>query len=180
MRLFRPSLPNDESCLLPVVKEKQDQASSLPVTKSVSLYNTHTGEFLRNCQFWQGDQLCPSSLAELNYFCRDHRTGDIHSIDPHLILLLHHILQALETNKLVHVVSGYRSAMTNKSLRQQSQGVARNSYHTKGQALDFYIEGHSLRSLHKAALSLKAGGVGGYNQFIHIDTGPVRRWGIAC
>jgi uncharacterized protein YcbK (DUF882 family) len=36
-----------------------------------------------------------------------------------------------------------------------------------------------LRDLHRAALDLGAGGVGYYPRpgFIHVDTGPVRRWG---
>lgn len=56
--------------------------------------------------------------------------------------------------------------------------VAKHSYHTKGQAMDFHIEGISLSNIRKAALSMRAGGVGYYprSNFVHIDTGPVRHW----
>ncbi len=82
------------------------------------------------------------------------------------------------TNKPVQLISGYRSLDTNDELRARSRGVAKHSYHTKGQAMDFHIEGISLSNIRKAALSMRAGGVGYYprSNFVHIDTGPVRHW----
>ncbi|PPS59186.1 hypothetical protein CRX72_13575 [Pantoea sp. BRM17] len=55
---------------------------------------------------------------------------------------------------------------------------AKHSYHTKGQAMDFHIEGIALSNVRKAALSMRAGGVGYYprSNFVHIDTGPARHW----
>lgn len=81
----------------------------------------------------------------------------------------------LGTSKPVQLVSGYRSIDTNNELRAHSRGV---NYHTKGQAMDFHIEGVSLANIRKAALSMRAGGVGYYpsSNFVHIDTGPVRHW----
>jgi uncharacterized protein YcbK (DUF882 family) len=48
----------------------------------------------------------------------------------------------------------------------------------QGKAIDFRLPGVKLSQVRKAALSLKAGGVGYYpeSNFVHIDTGPVRRW----
>ncbi|MGZ3298021.1 MAG: YcbK family protein [Asticcacaulis sp.] len=45
--------------------------------------------------------------------------------------------------------------------------------------MDINLPGKDLAHLHEAALSLGAGGVGYYpaSNFIHMDTGPVRRWG---
>ncbi|MNP25827.1 Peptidase M15 [compost metagenome] len=82
------------------------------------------------------------------------------------------------TNKPVQLVSGYRSLDTNNELRERSRGVAKHSYHTKGQAMDFHIEGIQLSNIRKAALKMSAGGVGYYprSNFVHIDTGPVRTW----
>jgi len=47
-----------------------------------------------------------------------------------------------------------------------------------GKASDIRVEGVELADLHKAALSLKAGGVGFYpvSDFVHVDVGPVRQW----
>ena len=84
----------------------------------------------------------------------------------------------LGTSKPVQLISGYRSIDTNNELRARSRGVAKKSYHTRGQAMDFHIEGVSLANIRKAALSMRAGGVGYYprSNFVHIDTGPVRHW----
>ena len=84
----------------------------------------------------------------------------------------------LETRKPVQLISGYRSLSTNNMLREKGSGVAKHSYHTLGQAMDFHIEGISLSNVRKAALKMRAGGVGYYprSNFVHIDTGPVRHW----
>ena len=67
-------------------------------------------------------------------------------------------------------------------LASNSSGVAKNSYHVKGQATDIRIDGIPTEYVHKAALSLGAGGVGFYpaSDFVHVDTGPVRTWGYGA
>jgi uncharacterized protein YcbK (DUF882 family) len=55
--------------------------------------------------------------------------------------------------------------------------VAKHSLHMEGRAIDVRLPGVSLADLRDAAVSLKAGGVGYYpSQFVHLDTGRVRRW----
>jgi uncharacterized protein YcbK (DUF882 family) len=56
--------------------------------------------------------------------------------------------------------------------------VAKDSLHTRGQAIDIRLTGVALRDLRRAALGLRAGGVGYYpaSDFIHLDTGRVRSW----
>jgi uncharacterized protein YcbK (DUF882 family) len=56
--------------------------------------------------------------------------------------------------------------------------VAENSLHTRAQAIDIRLGGLDLTDLHRAALSLRRGGVGLYprSNFIHVDTGRVRAW----
>jgi uncharacterized protein YcbK (DUF882 family) len=48
----------------------------------------------------------------------------------------------------------------------------------EGRAIDVRLPGVALADLRDAAVSLKAGGVGFYpgSQFVHLDTGRVRRW----
>jgi uncharacterized protein YcbK (DUF882 family) len=50
--------------------------------------------------------------------------------------------------------------------------------HMDGKAIDIRMPGKNLAQLHKAAMSMKAGGVGYYpdSQFVHMDTGRVRYW----
>ena len=76
------------------------------------------------------------------------------------------------------VISAYRSPETNELLRSKSSGVAKNSQHLLGSAIDVRLRGVSTVALRDAAISLQRGGVGYYqsSDFVHIDTGRVRRW----
>ena len=63
-------------------------------------------------------------------------------------------------------------------LRHRSEGVAAHSLHMEGRAIDIRLEGVPLTRLRDAALSMQRGGVGFYgpSNFVHVDTGRVRRW----
>ena len=148
--------------------------------KCLSLYNTHTGESIQDIPFWENGKIIKDAKQEINKLLRDHRTNTNIDIDNDLLDLLYKIQNKLGVqNKSFDIVSAYRSPQTNKMLRTRIRGVARNSMHMFGKAIDFRIKGVSTKDINKAALSLKAGGVGYYprSQFVHIDTGRVRRWG---
>ncbi|MCW1874633.1 YcbK family protein [Erwinia sp. INIA-01] len=143
----------------------------------LTLSNLNTGESLKT-EFFNGKKYDKDELARLNHFFRDYRANKIKTIDPHLFDQLFRLQTMLDTRKPVQLISGYRSLATNNSLRSHSRGVAKHSYHTLGQAMDFHIDGIALSNVRKAALALRAGGVGYYpsSNFVHIDTGPVRHW----
>ena len=48
----------------------------------------------------------------------------------------------------------------------------------QGKAIDIQVPGIDTVELRNAAVAMKAGGVGYYPEenFVHIDTGPVRYW----
>ncbi|KLQ32888.1 YcbK family protein [Enterobacter hormaechei] len=150
---------------------------STPRPRILTLNNLHTGETLK-AEFFDGRGYIQDELARLNHFFRDFRANKIKAIDPGLFDQLYRLQGLLGTKRPVQLISGYRSLDTNNELRAHSRGVAKKSYHTKGQAMDFHIEGVSLANIRKAALSMCAGGVGYYprSNFVHIDTGPVRHW----
>ena len=150
---------------------------TLPLSKKLSLYNIHTGEWLKNCMFWEEKAFIPEALQTLKHFFRDYRTGQTHGIDPRIFLLLHRMTTHLGTRKPIHLVSGYRCGATNQKLAIADRGVAKKSLHLVGRAADIFIEGCSLKNLQKSAISLGMGGVGRYATFVHVDTGKVRRWG---
>lgn len=145
--------------------------------KSLAFYSTHTGETLKTV-FWAEGNYVRESLREINYVLRDPRNNQIHDIDTGLLDLLFAVRHQLDTNQPFHVISGYRSADTNAFLRAHSSGVAENSLHLVGKAIDIRSPGRETRSLQRAAIALKRGGVGYYpkSDFVHVDIGRVRYW----
>ncbi|MBV8453871.1 MAG: YcbK family protein [Deltaproteobacteria bacterium] len=146
-------------------------------SRALSFYNVHTGETLKTVYFDRGAYL-PDALLGVDYFFRDFRTNQVKAIDPRLLDLLHRINQALDTSQPFNLISGYRSPETNAWLANQSEGVARHSLHMYGMASDINVQGRSLALLQMVALAMRGGGVGYYprSNFVHVDTGRVRRW----
>jgi uncharacterized protein YcbK (DUF882 family) len=152
-------------------------AQSAPGERTLRLYNTHTGESLRRV-FWAEGQFIPDALQDLNKLLRDHRNDKIAPIDPKLLLLVNEVSNKFGDGQQLHIISGYRSPESNAKLAARSNGVARHSMHMDGKAIDIRLPGKNLAQLHKAAMSLRGGGVGYYpdSQFVHMDTGRVRYW----
>ena len=147
-------------------------------SRELSFNNLHTSERTR-CLYYDKGRYVPEALDNLNHFLRDWRTGDVHTIDPGLFDQIHALQSMTETKGTFNIICGFRSPKTNAALHKRSTGVATHSQHLVGKAIDLNLEGHDLAHLHKAALNLRAGGVGYYpsSDFIHLDTGSVRHWG---
>ena len=152
------------------------QQKKLP-EKTLWLYNMHTGETFRTV-YWAQETYLSDALQAINRVLRDHHTNEIRPIDPQLLDVLHTLAQTLEVRESFHVISGYRSAATNALLRRYNQYVAEPSWHVEGKAVDIYLPGQSTSLIRKAAVALRAGGVGSYprRRSVHVDTGPVRYW----
>ena len=141
------------------------------------LHNLHTGETL-DAVYFENGRYVPDALAEAMRVLRDWRNGEEHVMDPRLFDVLHAIHRKLDVTAPFQIISGYRSPQTNAMMHARSPGVASNSQHMQGKASDIRIQGVELGDLHKAALSLKAGGVGLYpvSNFVHVDVAAVRHW----
>jgi uncharacterized protein YcbK (DUF882 family) len=150
---------------------------SLTPERPLSFYNTHTGENL-HVVYWVRGKYLPAALAEINHILRDHRTGEIKAIDTRLLDLVYALKERFEDREPFHVISGYRSPKTNALLRANGRGVAENSLHLQGKAVDIRLPGCDLALLRREAIRLRGGGVGYYPGpgFIHIDVGRVRCW----
>ena len=137
----------------------------------------HTGEKLA-VEYWRNGSYESESLGAVNRLMRDFRTGDVHPIDPSLLDLLHDLEGLTETSRPFEIISAYRSPATNAALHNHSDGVARNSLHLKGQAIDIRLGDVPLPQLRRAALATRRGGVGYYpgSDFVHVDTGRIRAW----
>ena len=165
---------------LPFLSRLTAYASSEPVLPSdrgLAFYNTHTGE-AASVEYCRSGCIVTPSLEKIKYILRDHRTGETRDIDVRLLDLLNTLSRKTAADVPFHVISGYRSPQTNAALRAASGGVAENSLHLLGQAIDIRLPGLKLRDLYKAAVELRAGGVGIYpaSDFVHVDVGRVRTW----
>jgi len=170
----KPPRPQAE----PTVEEAAaPTARDAPPARELSFHSIHTDETV-TAVYRQDGRLLPEGLAQLDYILRDYRTGEVRPIAPALLDLVHELKQALDYRQPIGVISGYRSPATNAMLAARSKGVAKNSYHLRGMAVDIRMPGRRLAELRDAALRLRRGGVGYYpdSDFVHVDVGPVRSW----
>lgn len=144
---------------------------------SIAIKNAHTGETFRGV-YRVGGYYVPRAFRQINHIMRDHRSNDLHPIDPRLIDILAKLQKRCACAEPLTVLSGYRSPSTNAMLRKISHNVARNSFHMKGRAADIRVPGKSAGEVHQVAMSIHGGGVGFYprRSFVHVDTGDIRHW----
>jgi len=145
--------------------------------RQLSFFHTHTQQSL-DVVYYENGEYVDSALHEINLFLRDFRTGDVAEMDRNLLDILYDVRNELGSSETFEVISAYRSQLTNEMLRSKSDGVARNSQHLLGTAIDVRLRGIAIEKLRDTALDMQRGGVGFYKQsdFVHMDTGRVRRW----
>jgi uncharacterized protein YcbK (DUF882 family) len=156
-------------------------ARALPATPPgparLRLANPHTGEIFDG--FYRDDSgPIPAVMAELAVFLRDFHSGEIIAMDVGVLDFLTAVMAASGQGE-AQVLSAYRSRATNEMLARTTFGVAENSQHIYGRALDVHF-GARLPEAMQAARGMRLGGVGWYpnSGFIHIDSGPVRNWDL--
>lgn len=145
--------------------------------RTLAMHNLNTGETLE-ALYWDKGAYVPDALDAVNKLMRDHRTGELHPIDPKLLDLLVAVHAKTEASGCFELICGYRAPETNAAMHRKSRQVARNSLHIEGMAADVRIAGVPLGHVHMAGLALRGGGVGLYPRsgFVHLDVGPVRQW----
>jgi uncharacterized protein YcbK (DUF882 family) len=143
----------------------------------LGLVNLHTGES-GHYTYAENGSFNKEVLDQISVLLRDTHNGETHDIDVNLLDLLVALRLKLNTSATYNVVCGYRSQETNEELAATTRGVAKNSFHMDGMAIDIQVPGRNLRQVRDAALRLAKGGVGFYprSNFVHVDVGPVRRW----
>jgi uncharacterized protein YcbK (DUF882 family) len=120
----------------------------------------------------------PRVMDELCVFLRDQHSGRMTTIDVGVIDFLADVMAATGQTSAV-VLSAFRTPETNAMLARTTFGVAENSQHIYGRALDIRFPAR-LADAVDAARAMRRGGVGWYphSGFIHLDTGPVRNWDL--
>jgi len=146
-----------------------------PPLRRLRLANAHNGESFDGPY---RDALGPIALAmdELSYFLRDVHSGERIAIDVGVIDFLAAVMDAVGATRAT-ILSAYRTRATNAMLARTTFGVADNSQHIYGRALDIRLDTR-LEDAMRAARAMQRGGVGWYphSGFIHLDSGPVRNW----
>lgn len=142
------------------------------------LLNTHTGERVDALYRDASGAYRRDGLAALNHVLRCHYTNETANIDPAIIEYLNAVDGMFGAGNEIEIISGYRSPRYNELLRRRGTGVAKHSLHLVGRAVDVRIRSVELDRLRRAALQLRAGGVGFYprSNFVHLDSGRVRAW----
>src|SRR5712691_2164342 len=146
-----------------------------PSLRRLSLANVHTGESFDGPY---RDDIGPIAVAmeELSFFLRDHHSGERIAIDVGIMDFLAAVMDAVGATRAT-VLSAYRTRATNAMLARTTFGVADNSQHLYGRALDVRLDSRVEEAM-RAAREMQRGGVGWYphSGFIHLDSGPVRNW----
>lgn len=154
-------------------------SSASAETRTLKIYFLHTKE-RAEITYKKNGRYIKSGLQQINHMLRDWRRNEPTNMDPRLIDLLWEVYRASGSRDYIHVVSAYRAPATNSMLRSRSSGVAKNSQHTLGKAVDFYLPDVKLATLRNLGLKMHVGGVGYYpksgSPFIHLDVGNVRHW----
>jgi uncharacterized protein YcbK (DUF882 family) len=145
--------------------------------RTLNLVNFNTQEVL-TVTYWSNGAYHRQALDQLNHFLRDTRDNAQTEMDPLLFDVLWHTTRIVGYGGSIEVLSAYRSPSTNAWLASVSRGVARDSQHMNGNAMDIRFPGVPVFQMRQAAYSLNMGGVGFYPRsgFVHLDTGPVRYW----
>jgi uncharacterized protein YcbK (DUF882 family) len=144
-------------------------------SRRIAMVNAHTGERI-DIEYMRRGRYLDAALAEIARFSRDWRENAVEPIDPKVIDIAHALWAQLGAEAPLTLLSGYRTQKTNRRLA----GAARDSLHLQGKALDLSHPKHPTGRLISIAQSLGAGGVGAYRAsgFVHVDSGPVRVWGV--
>ena len=154
-------------------------ATALNETRTLSFHHTHSDEDL-TVTFKRDGRYDEEALKKLNHFLRDWRSQEQTTMDRRLFDILWEVYRDVDGKKPINIISSYRSPATNSMLRRRSSGVARNSQHVLGHAIDFFIAEVPLEQVRAAGLRLQRGGVGFYptsgSPFVHLDTGSIRHW----
>jgi uncharacterized protein YcbK (DUF882 family) len=148
-----------------------------PQPHRLNLGNPHTGETFSGI-YRDDNGPIPKVMDDLSVFLRDFHSGEKISIDVGVLDFLSAVMQACGQTQAM-ILSAYRTPQTNAMLAKTHFGVAENSQHLYGRALDVHF-GDKLADAMKTARAMQRGGVGWYphSGFMHIDTGPVRNWDL--
>ena len=99
-------------------------------------------------------------MEDLSHLLRDHHSGEQIAIEVGVVDFLAAVMDGVGASRAT-VLSAYRTVATNRMLAKTTFGVADNSQHLYGRALDIHF-GSRLEDAMRAARGMQRGGVGWY------------------
>jgi uncharacterized protein YcbK (DUF882 family) len=144
----------------------------------IVIYSYHLDE-TRSTTYRRSDGYDQAGLRGIVGIFRSRSDQKRHHIDLTLIELLDHLQDHFEADS-IELISGYRSSALNKFLAKTCRNVAEESMHVLGRAADVHIDEVTEGIVADYVCNLEVGGVGYYPayDFVHIDTGEIRRWDV--
>jgi uncharacterized protein YcbK (DUF882 family) len=112
-------------------------------------------------------------MRDLSQLLADTGSGVVRPFDPRALDILWELGERERIGEYP-VLSGYRTAASNSL----AEG-APDSQHLRAAAIDIAVPASRMGDVAAAAIALGRGGVGLYRArgFLHLDSGPTRRWG---
>lgn len=135
--------------------------------------------------YWKDGEVIESAYQQLCHLLRDVNGRETAPIDPKLLEMLwstQAFIARYGLNQPVEILSGYRTAASNKRLQEAGIPAARKSLHMVGKAADIRLANLNEEVLGGLIRSFRGGGVGYYYRsgprggWIHADTGLERTW----
>ncbi len=152
--------------------------AAAPHKRTLRMHSLNSGERL-TITYWADGQHLRETFNAISWFMRDLRNQQTIEMSMDLLDLMWEIDQLTPSRAPLYTMSGYRSPATNARLAARSEGVAENSYHMQGMAMDLTQDFNDPGMLFRVAKSLGKGGGGYYptsRPFVHIDAGPPATW----
>src|SRR3981189_447921 len=148
---------------------------ALAPLRRLRLANAHTGESFDG-PFRDDVGPISQAMADLSVFLRDPHSGATIAIDIGVLDFLASVIDSVGATSAT-ILSAYRTRETNAMLARTTFGVADNSQHIYGRALDIRLATRNEEAM-QAARAMLRGGVGWdpRSSFFHLDSGPVRNW----
>jgi len=89
--------------------------------RSISLYNTHTGEWVRTV-YWADGHYIREAVRDINWVLRDHRSDEVRPMNAGVLDILGMLRDRLECHDPFLVICGYRSESTNHRMYLRGDG----------------------------------------------------------
>src|SRR6202140_6007658 len=96
--------------------------------RAISLYNTHTGEWVRTV-YWADGHYIREVVRDINWVLRDHHSDEVRPMNAGVLDVLGRLRDRLEVRQPIQVVCGYRSPVTNHRMWLGGGGGGAHRHH---------------------------------------------------